>query len=129
VRNSRTSTCPASRSSATTSYRTGYARTRPAWSPSGWTTYPTPTDEGVAAFFRAWTPAALSTLSFARAYDDVGPNALPVLIEYVRATLLALNIKEILDGCPKLEEIRCWGHVGLSPEGAFFFMSDISQMS
>lgn len=105
---------------------------------------PTLTDEGVAAFFRAWTPAALSTLSLARAHD-VGASALPALIECVRTTLSALNIsawrettadalaniasarelraldvgwnravddfvvKAILDGCPKLEEIKCWG--------------------
>lgn len=105
---------------------------------------PTLTDEGVATFFRAWTPGALNTLSLARAHD-VGANALPALIECVRSTLSALNIsswrettadalaniasapelraldvgwnravddfviKAILDGCPKLEEIKCWG--------------------
>lgn len=102
------------------------------------------TDEGVAAFFRAWTPTALSTLSLARAHD-VGASALSALIECARMTLSALNIsswrettadglaniararelraldvgwnravddfviKAILDGCPKLEEIKCWG--------------------
>ena len=102
------------------------------------------TDEGVAEFFRAWTPIALSTLSLARAYD-VGANALLALLECVRTTLSVLNIcswrtttvdalmdiasarelraldvgwnravddfviKAILDGCPKLEEIKCWG--------------------
>jgi len=102
------------------------------------------TDEGVAAFFRAWTPVALKTLSLARAYD-VGASALLALLECVRTTLSALNIsawrettadalsniaiarelraldvgwnravddfviKAILDGCPKLEEIKCWG--------------------
>ncbi|KAH9031849.1 RNI-like protein [Lactarius hengduanensis] len=106
---------------------------------------PTLTDEGVAAFFRAWTPTALSTLSIARAHE-VGASALPALLECAaRTTLSALNIsswgnttadalaniasarelraldvgwnravddfviKAILDGCPKLEEIKCWG--------------------
>ena len=105
---------------------------------------PTLTDDGVAAFFRAWTPIALSTLSLARAYE-LGGNALLALLECVRTTLSALNIcswrnttedaltdlasarelraldvgwnravddfviKAILDGCPKLEEIKCWG--------------------
>lgn len=105
---------------------------------------PTLTDEGVAAFFRAWNPVALSTLSLARAYD-VGDNALLALIECLRTTLSTLNIcawrettadaltnlasvrelraldvgwnravddfviKAILDGCPRLEEIKCWG--------------------
>jgi DNA repair protein RAD7 len=105
---------------------------------------PALTDEGVAAFFRAWTPIALSTLSFARAYN-VGAGALLALLECVSTTLSALNIcswrsttadaltniasarelraldvgwnravddfviKAILDGCPKLEEIKCWG--------------------
>ncbi len=105
---------------------------------------PTLTDEGVATFFRAWTPTVLSTLSLARAHE-VGASALPALIECAHATLSALNIsswrettadaltniasarelraldvgwnravddfviKAILDGCPKLEEIKCWG--------------------
>jgi DNA repair protein RAD7 len=126
------------------------------------------TDEGVAEFFRAWTPAALSTLSLARAYD-VGANALLALIECLRTTLSALNIsawrettadalaniasarelraldvgwnravddfvvKAILDGCPKLEEIKCWGCNRVTSDCPrkvrFYFMSDISQMS
>ena len=135
--------------------------TRPAWSPSGLTTCLTQTYEGVSAYFCALTPAALSTLSLAHAYN-VGANVLPTLIECMHATLSALNIcawrettadvlanivsahklavrwnravddffiKEILDSCSKLEEIRYWGHVRLSPGGAFFFISDISQMS
>ena len=30
-------------------------------------------------------------------------------------------IKAILDGCPKLEEIKRWGHIRLPPRGAVFF--------
>ncbi|KAI9454146.1 RNI-like protein [Lactarius psammicola] len=112
---------------------------------------PTLTDEGVATFFRAWTPAALTTLSLARAHE-VGASALPALIECARTTLSALNIsswrettadalvniasarelraldvgwnravddfviKAILDGCPKLEEIKCWGCNRVTPD-------------
>jgi DNA repair protein RAD7 len=105
---------------------------------------PTLTDEGVAAFFRAWMPSVLSTLSIARA-PNVGTQALPALVDCARSTLSALSInawrettaealayiantrelrtldigwnravdnfviKAIMDGCPKLEEIKCWG--------------------
>ncbi|KAI0303311.1 RNI-like protein [Multifurca ochricompacta] len=105
---------------------------------------PSLTDEGVAAFFHAWTPSVLSTLSIARAHD-VGSHALPALLDCAWSTLSTLNInawrdttveslvniakaqelrtldigwnravdnfviKAILDGCPKLEEIKCWG--------------------
>ncbi|KAH9970354.1 RNI-like protein [Lactifluus volemus] len=102
------------------------------------------TDEGVAGFFREWTPSSLSTLSIARA-PDVGTQALSALLDCVGSTLSALSIntwrettaealtsiatarelqtldvgwnravdnwviKAIMDGCPKLEEIKCWG--------------------
>ncbi|KAI0255280.1 RNI-like protein [Lactifluus subvellereus] len=105
---------------------------------------PTLTDEGVAAFFRAWMPSVLRELSIARA-PNVGTQALPALLDSTRSTLSALNIntwrettaealanianarelqtldvgwnraidnfviKAIMDGCPKLEEIKCWG--------------------
>jgi DNA repair protein RAD7 len=102
------------------------------------------TDEGVAAFFRAWTPSSLSTLTMARV-PNVGTEALPALLDCTGSTLSTLNInawrettaealarigearelrtldvgwnravdnfviKAILDGCPKMEEIKCWG--------------------
>ena len=105
---------------------------------------PALTDEGVAMFFRAWQPSALTTLSIARA-PNVGAQALPALLDCTGSTLwtLCINswrettaealekissarelrtldvgwnrafdnfaIKAIMEGCPKLEEIKCWG--------------------
>ena len=105
---------------------------------------PTLTDEGVAAFFRAWMPSALRELSIARA-PNVGTQALSALLDSTGSTLSTLSIntwcettaealanianarelrtldvgwnravdnfiiKAIMDGCPKLEEIKCWG--------------------
>ncbi|KAI0271782.1 hypothetical protein BGY98DRAFT_1006285 [Russula aff. rugulosa BPL654] len=87
---------------------------------------PALTDEGVAMFFRTWQPSVLTTLSIARA-PNVGAQALPALLDCAALEKISsarelrmldvgwnravdnFAIKAIMDGCPKLEEIKCWG--------------------